>query len=705
MSTEGTDQHHDIDFTGLDFEGIEREEEGVENNGDTYIEPLLGDFRIGLLYECFVDCVRNGSSSSSARQYFHADKACTLVIRCRSADEKTLFLTALDDILDGSFRQKYTGGRPEKSQTVDFDYYVNGGKKSGKDELLSVLFQNRRIFIFMYPGQTLPEEIQGFVDAEIELQCTAEALETAVRKYVDKSFFMYPRLGKALVQVPLAHLMSIFVAGRSTKHSLELAYAWLRKNRAENRSDRKLIPSSTPEAGPTLDDLHGLGAAGEWGRDLAIDLSDWQAGKISWSEVDRGILISGAPGTGKTTFAAALARTCGVKFVATSMAQWQAKGHLGDYLKAMRRSFEEAQKCAPCILFIDEFDSAGDRASKASDNDDYIRRAVNGLLECLDGISGREGVVVVGATNHPDKIDAALRRPGRLDKTVEIPLPDADAREGILRFHLRADLAGIDLTSIVERTGGMAGAWLEGLVRDARRTARRARRDMMIADLLAALPERASMPARALEMSAIHEAGHAIVAFEIGKTVLVTEVAREHEVEKSTFDGGFVRIARDPDDVFLRSKTSSLRMISQLLGGLAAEEIFFGERNDGGWMDLKEATFWAARMWLSTGQQDTLTFLTAPEVEPVLAALKARPDVQSKVEKLLQQCMAEAKRILERRRDDVLTLANALVEHGRLSGDEIKVLLAPKPFRLRLLKPRQYGNEDFDLGGPAYECA
>lgn len=122
------------------------------------------------------------------------------------------------------------------------------------------------------------------------------------------------------------------------------------------------------------------------GHDLALDLADWKAGKISWSDVDKGILVSGAPGTGKTTFAAALARTCGVKFIATSMAQWQAKGHLGDYLKAMRKSFEEAQKSVPCILFIDEFDSAGNRNSKSSDQDDYVRRAVNGLLECLDGI-------------------------------------------------------------------------------------------------------------------------------------------------------------------------------------------------------------------------------------------------------------------------------------------------------------------------------
>ncbi len=168
----------------------------------------------------------------------------------------------------------------------------------------------------------------------------------------------------------------------------------------------------------------------------------------------------------------------------------------------MRESFEDAQKAAFCILFLDEFDSAGNRDSKACNNDDYIRCTVNGLFECLDGASGREGIIVLGATNHPDKTDAALRRPGRLDKIVEIPLPDAAARDGILRFHLKGDLAGTDLSPVVNRTVGMAGAWLASLVRNARRAVRRAHRGMVIGDLMAALPARAPMPAQVLAMSA-----------------------------------------------------------------------------------------------------------------------------------------------------------------------------------------------------------
>ncbi len=709
MPTEKQDQHHDIQgFDALDFEGIERELEEVcaDDLGaadSSYVDPVIDSFRIGILYECFVDAIRNGASSPAAGDYFHVDKSCTLVVRCRDDDEKTLFYVALESILDGSYRQKFAGDRPEKSQAVDFDHYVATDKKKGKDGLLGVLFEHRRIFIFLTPNQNVPEEISGFIDAEVTLQCTPEALENAVKKYVDKDFYLDSQIGRELMEVPVSQLMSIFCEGRHPLKSCELAYAWLEASKRNGVADN--IKPALDTSAPTLDDLYGLGAAGDWGRELAIDLADWQAGRISWSEVDRGVLIAGPPGTGKTTFAAALARTCGVELIATSMAQWQACGHLGDYLKAMRKAFDTARKKAPCILFIDEFDSAGDRNSRDSDNASYDVKAINGLLECLDGVARRQGVVVVGATNDPSRVDAALRRPGRLEKVIEIPLPDATARNGILRYHLRDELDGIELTSVVERTEGMAGAWLEALVRNARRTARRQRREMLLADLMAALPARVPMPAKTLERSALHEAGHAIVALEIGKKVLFASVTRDVMVEDESFDGGLVSIERDENERYLRSASGTQDMIRQLLGGLATEDVFLGERADGGWSDLREATWWAARMWLSTGQKDALTFLAMSDTEPVLAALRNRPDIQNRVEELLQQCMLEAKAVVERRRDDVRKLADALIERGKLFGDEIDALLASKSRqRIRLLKSRQPHEEEYEFSEAFYEC-
>ena len=708
MTTEDQDQQHDIKgFNDLDFEGIERELEDVCTDdlaGSDYVDPVIDSFRIGLLYECFVDAIRNGATSVAARDYFHVGKPCTLIIRCRDEDEKTLFYTALDGILDGSFRQKFHGERPEKSQAVDFDIYEDTSKRKGKDGILNVLFEHRRIFVFMTPEQKVPAEISGFIDADVTLRCTPEALENAVKKYIDKDFYLDAQIGRELMDVPVNQLMNIFSEGRHPLKSCELAYAYLEASKRNEKADE--IKPALDTSTPSLDDLHGLGAAGDWGRDLAMDLADWQAGKISWSDVDRGVLIAGPPGTGKTTFAAALARTCDVELVATSMAQWQACGHLGDYLKAMRKAFDAAKKKAPCILFIDEFDSAGDRNSRDSDNASYDVKAINGLLECLDGVAGREGVVVVGATNDPTRVDPALRRPGRLEKVIEIPLPDAEAREGILRFHLKADLDGADLTPIVERTEDMAGAWLEALVRSARRTARRQRREMIIADMMSALPARVPMPAKTLAKSAIHEAGHAIVALEIGKKVLEATVTREVLVDADSFDGGYVRIERPEDEIYLRSKGQVHSMIVQLLGGLAAEDVFLDERNDGGSDDLRQATFWTARIELSTGQSDRLIYLASPDEDSVLAALKSRPDVQKKVEATLQSCMAEARAIIERRRDDIRKIADALIERGHLTGNEISELLIHRSRQpLRLLKSMQQCEEDYDCGEAFYECA
>ncbi|WP_245494491.1 ATP-binding protein [Rhizobium ruizarguesonis] len=135
-----------------------------------------------------------------------------------------------------------------------------------------------------------------------------------------------------------------------------------------NRLDASLLGSAPPPSGPRLEELEGYGDARDWGLALADDIRGWQRNEIRWSEVDRGILLSGPPGSGKTLFASALARTCGIEIVATSVSRWQSAGHLGDMLRAMRMSFQEAAAKRPCVLFLDELDSIGDRAAFRGDH-------------------------------------------------------------------------------------------------------------------------------------------------------------------------------------------------------------------------------------------------------------------------------------------------------------------------------------------------
>ena len=236
---------------------------------------------------------------------------------------------------------------------------------------------------------------------------------------------------------------------------------------------RALRAKAKPAAArqPGFESLHGMPEALDWGRRLHRDLLDYRAGALSWEDVDHGLLLSGPPGVGKTRYAAALAVECGVPLVQGSLAAWQGsgEGHLGHLLRAMASTFAEARRKAPCILFLDELDGVGDRRVMRW-NKDYSAQVVNALLEHLDGVAGRPGVVVVGATNFPGSIDAALRRAGRLDRHLRLSLPDADARALILAQY--AGVAPEDAREPAIDMVGTSGADLEAVARDARRLAR-----------------------------------------------------------------------------------------------------------------------------------------------------------------------------------------------------------------------------------------
>lgn len=194
----------------------------------------------------------------------------------------------------------------------------------------------------------------------------------------------------------------------------------------------------------SVEKLAGYGEARSWACDLKADLVLWKDGRLRWDEMSTRLLLSGPPGTGKTTFARALCNTLQVPLLATSVGQWLEPGYLGDVLQCMCGAFTFAAEKAPAILFIDELDNIGKRQGAGNRNyDDYWSSLVNRLLELLDGTSKSEGIIVIGATNLPDRIDPALLRSGRLETHVRIPMPDTDALIGILDHHLGADLEAV----------------------------------------------------------------------------------------------------------------------------------------------------------------------------------------------------------------------------------------------------------------------
>ena len=209
-------------------------------------------------------------------------------------------------------------------------------------------------------------------------------------------------------------------------------------------------PEPLPAAGETghkppatVETLSGYGRAKDWALDLKADLDDYRASILAWSEMSTKLLLSGPPGTGKTTFARALCNSLQIPLVVTSVSTWLQGGHLNDVIDRMNKTFVEARAMAPTILFIDEIDGIGKRQPAEREYADYWNTVVNKLLELLDGAVRSEGLIIVGATNRPDDIDEAIKRSGRLETHIEIPRPDVPILADILAHHLGHDVTAL----------------------------------------------------------------------------------------------------------------------------------------------------------------------------------------------------------------------------------------------------------------------
>ena len=434
-----------------------------------------------------------------------------------------------------------------------------------------------------------------------------------------------------------------------------------RARRARVLPDRGVIS-------PSLDDLHGYGPAMDWAKELVCDLADWRAGNGPFPTGSARAVLAGPPGTGKTSLVAALARSSGMPLVSTSVAQWfsNGPGYLDSVIKAIDSTFAQARAARPAVVLLDEIDAVPDRAQMTERDRSWWSPVVNHLLAVLDSTTScvADDLVVIGCTNHAHRLDAALTRPGRLERVITVmPTDDPVVREAMLRTHLRGDLADADLTMIGLVTAGATGATLMSIVRDARRRARVAGRPLGVEDLLAVAAPPSSRPVADERRYAVHECGHAAVALALGFDVETVSLLETATTSASVRMGAL--------STSIVTRAAAERRATVLLGGMAAEEAVYGDRSMGAGgtdsSDLAQATESLTLVHSVHGMGARLSYAPPHAGWP-------DPRVAVEVERDLQRLYRDAKRIVREHGDFIQRLVPRLVASRFLTGAEVRAV-------------------------------
>jgi len=456
------------------------------------------------------------------------------------------------------------------------------------------------------------------------------------------------------------------------------------------RSRAKTYSSERP--GTTFDDVAGYEGVKMEIREVVDFLKDTEKFAEIGARVPKGVLLVGPPGTGKTLIARAVAGEAGVPFLSVTGSDFM-EMFVGVGASRVRDLFETARKMGSAIIFIDEVDSVGrKRGAGLGGGHDEREQTLNQMLSEMDGFESSEGIVMIAATNRPDILDPALLRPGRFDRQVVVPLPELDDRRKILDVHVKGKSVDedVDLDLIARGTPGMSGADLANLVNEAALIAVRNGDDAIEADHFEAARDRAlmgqkreslAMSAEEKELTAYHEAGHALCAAVLPNADPLHKVT----IIPTGMALGITMLLPEEDRHSYRKDYLEDSLVF-LLGGRMAEDLIFKVTSSGAGNDLMVATERARRMVREWGMSDRvgpMAWGSQGQVflgDDLMHTRDYSDDTARVIDEEIQQILTDqedrCRKLLTEHRNALDLIARSLLEHETISGDEVRRLVA-----------------------------
>ena len=445
----------------------------------------------------------------------------------------------------------------------------------------------------------------------------------------------------------------------------------------------------------TFEDVAGADEEKEELREIVEFLKDPQKYIALGARIPKGVLLVGPPGTGKTLLAKAVAGEAGVGFLSISGSDF-VELYVGVGASRVRDLFDQAKKNSPAIVFIDEIDAVGrQRGTGLGGGHDEREQTLNQLLVEMDGFAANEGVVVLAATNRADVLDPALLRPGRFDRQVYVGLPDIRGREEILRVHVKGKplAEDVDLKKLAKGTPGFTGADLENLVNEGALLAAREDRpyicmeDLEKAEIkVIAGPEKKSrvVPQHERELTAYHEAGHAVVMHSLPGQDPVSQITIVPRGQ-----AGGMTISLPEEDRSYLSKRYMEDQIVGLLGGRVAEKLCLGDISTGASNDIQRATQIARKMVASYGMSDKIGTVSFDEGHDVFIGRTmtqgrsyseaVAAQIDQEVQNVVSQAYSRCQSILEQQRDALETVAQYLLEHETMDQAAFLAVFGEEP--------------------------